>query len=214
MIDSYCIPRDMSSYFSATNYLATAPIVALDARGTGAHTALVMQFDVIAFAFDPNSLAQGPLYVVDPLPDSSKEAASYSTDYLALTAGGSLVGQGWDDTKNDFTVFAVPGILKFAPTNGGAAPSSAGKSAAVAIGSIFGVGAVLAAWVWYVGGVAVAGGILAGLPGVSHVIGLVKGGGSGYRMAGASAASAPKFSASSSSYGATSSPTAASYGNI
>ena len=117
MVDSFCIPRNMSSYFAATNYLATAPIVALDARGTGAHTALVMQFDVIAYAFDPNSLAQGPLFAVDPLPGTSKAAATYSTDYLALTAGGSLVGQSWDDTKNAYTVFAVPGILKFAATN-------------------------------------------------------------------------------------------------
>ena len=133
MLDYYCIPRDMNSYFANTNYLATAPIVAKDARGVGAHTALVAQFDIIIFAFDPMNLQQGPLYAVDPFQDAGKEAATISTDYLALSAGGSVICQGWDDTKNELTIFAIPGILKYAPTNGGTAPSSAGKTAATAI---------------------------------------------------------------------------------
>jgi hypothetical protein len=213
MLDSYCIPRDVSYFFASTNYLATAPVVAKDARGAGAHTALVAQFDIIVFAFDPMNLKRGPLFAVDPFQGSGKEAATISTDYLALTAGGSLVCQGWDDTKSESTIFAIPGILKFAPTNGGGGGASAGTKAAEAIGAVFGVGALIGVWVWWVGGVAVAGGILANLPGISSLVGLAKGGGGGGGFK-PTASSSSSSSGTASSYGATGSPNAAAYGSI
>ena len=215
MLDSYCIPRDMTSKIAAYNFLATAPVIAKDARGPGQHTALVAQFDVIVFALDPMNLKQGLIFAVDPLPDPSKEAATISTDFLALSTGGSLICQGWDDTKNEVTIFAIPGILQFSPTTGGGGSSPAANTAGVVAGSLVGVAMVAAAvWVWRVGGVGVAGGIVANLPGVSHVVGLVKGGGGGYKgTSGSQASKLVSFSQSSSdSYGA-SSPAAASFQN-
>ena len=201
VLDSYCVPRDVTSYFATTNYLATAPIVALNARGPGAHTAIVAQFDIIVFAFDALALAQGPLYAVDPFPDSKKEASTISTDYLAITKGGSIVCQGWDDTKNEYTVFAIPGFLRFAPTNGGGGggkASSAGKTAAVTIGILLGVGGAVGGFVWWAGGGAAALALIksavSGAGGGSSA-GASKGFGSAYNAVSSSGLSAASASA-------------------
>ena len=204
MLDYYCIPRDMSSYFDETNYLATSPIVAKDARGAGQHTALVAQFDIIVFAFDPMNLKQGPLYAVDPFQDSGKEAATISTDYLALTAGGSVVCQGWDDTHKQYTIFAIPGILVFPSTNGGGGGggASSGKTAAIAVSIVAVLAVGAGVWVWWVGGSAAALSILGSLPGVSTLLGKRGGayGGTGYAGVGGSGAGA---GAAAKGYGAT-----------
>jgi hypothetical protein len=165
LLDSYCIPRDLSGAFGVDNFLATAPIVALDARGTGAHTAIVAQFDLIIFAFDPNNLQQGPIYVANPL--KAGAADSVATDFLSMTQGGTLIVPAWDDTDKTWSVFAVPGVLKIAPTNGGGAVASTGLStgqkAGIAFGVIFAVAGVAA--FWYFGGVAKVSAAFSGMSG-------------------------------------------------
>lgn len=153
LLDSYCIPRDLSGAFGVDNFLATAPVVALDARGTGAHTAIVSQFDLMIFAFDPSNLKQGPLYVANPL--KAGAADSVATDFLSMTAGGTLIIPAWDDADKTWSVFAVPGVLAISPTNGGAVAStglSAGQKAGIAFGVLFSIAGVAA--FWYFGGVA------------------------------------------------------------
>lgn len=221
MLDSYCIPRDVSSFFYETNYLATSPIVAKDARGAGQHTVLVAQFDIIVFAFDPMNLEQGPLYAVDPFQDAGKEAATVSTDYLALTTGGTVIFQGWDDTKNEYTILAIPGILLFPPTlptptvlpsplpSPAPAPapaprgssSGAGVAAGATIGVLAGLGLAAGAGVWWVGGSAAA-------------LALLRGKGVGaYSGAGYTDGSSATFRATGSSGGGNG-LSAASYGSI
>ena len=225
VLDSYCVPRDVTSYFATTNYLATAPIVALNARGPGAHTAIVAQFDIIVFAFDALALAQGPLYAVDPFPDAKKEASTISTDYLAITKGGSIICQGWDDTKNEYTVFAIPGFLRYAPTNGGgggAAASSAGKTAAVTIGILLGLGGAVGGFVWWAGGGAAAlvlvkstlSGLMGGGGGGGVGAGASKGFGSAYNAVSSSGLSAASASAGSGAKAAFAAGGSGGYGSL
>jgi hypothetical protein len=157
VLDSYCIPRDSKGQFPDSNFLATAPIVALNARGTGAHTALVSAFDCLIYAFDPMDLKRGPLYVVNPLPAGDK--ASVASDFLSITSGGTLIIQAWDDTDNEFSMFAVPGVLdkSLAPNQGGSRGGlSAGAAAGVTITVLLLVGVGVGAFIVNSGGVAAA----------------------------------------------------------
>ena len=162
-VDWYCVPRDMTAAKFNINYLATSPLIAVNARGPGAHTAFVMQWDTVLFAFDPSNLKAGPLYVLDPLPNA--DDITVATDFLAMTAGGSLLWEGWDATANDATVLALPGalVVPVAPgPTGGKSSSTAGRDAGIAIGVILGLGAAAGGFVWYAGGMAAAGALVSG----------------------------------------------------
>ena len=190
LLDSYCVARDTAGVFGVDNFLATAPIVALDARGVGAHTAVVAQFDMVLLAFDPSNLAAGPLYAAAPLV-AAGAADSVASDFLSMTAGGTVLIPSWDDGDKAWSTFAVPGFLKLAPTNGPTAAASglsSGQKAGVAIGVILALGALGAFW-WF-GGVGKLRGALAGL----------SLGGSSY------SSGAPAYSSSSSSYARVSAP--------
>lgn len=191
LLDSYCVPRDPAGVYGVDNFLATAPIVALDARGVGAHTAIVSQFDMITLAFDPNNLAAGPLYAATPLPAGN--ADSVASDFLSMTAGGTLLIPAWNDDDADWSVYAVPGILKLAPSGGPTAATglSGGQKAGIAFGVIFAVGALGAFW-WF-GGVEKLRGALGGVS-----------------FGGSSAVGGAGFS-SSSSYSRVSAPSASPY---
>ena len=153
LLDSFCIVRDQAGVYGVDNFLATAPIVAIDARGPGQHTALVATFDMVIYAFDPNNLAAGPLYVINPLKAGASK--SVATDFMSMTSGGSLLISAWDDNDNTWAAFAVPGVLKIAPVPGPAAAASGlsgGAKAAIAI-VVIGLAAATGAFLWF-GGIA------------------------------------------------------------
>ncbi len=166
LLDSFCIARDPDGVYGVDNFLATAPIVALNARGPGQHTALVATFDMVIYAFDPNNLAAGPLYVYNPLAAGSNK--SVATDFMSMTSVGSLLISAWDDNDNKWAAFAVPGVLKPPPTPSqtptpsltpppAPAPTAAsglsgGGKAAIAI-VVIGLAAATGAFLWF-GGIA------------------------------------------------------------
>lgn len=200
LLDSFCVKRDMNNAFFETLYLASAPLVCLNARGTGKHTMAVAQFDGAIFAFDPMNLYLGPLYVADPL-TGDNDRMTISTDFLAMTQGGTLVFTGWDDQAGDSTVVGIPGFLAIPATpfvgsptpttypnpspgpSGNAntpAPSNAGKDAGIAIGVILGFAALAGVGVWYVGGIAPALALFTSPPSYSKMGGLGGGFGNAY----------------------------------
>jgi hypothetical protein len=166
LLDSFCIVRDPAGVYGVDNFLATAPIVAIDARGPGKHTALVATFDMVIYAFDPNNLAAGPLYVVNPL--KAFDSKSVATDFMSMTSGGSLLISAWDDNSNTWAAFAVPGVLNIAPliptptpnptpvppppASTAASGLSGGAKAAIAI-VVIGLAAATGAFLWF-GGIA------------------------------------------------------------
>ena len=181
LLDSFCIVRDPAGVYGVDNFLATAPIVAIDARGPGQHTALVATFDMVIYAFDPNNLAAGPLYVYNPLKAGASK--SVATDFMSMTSGGSLLISAWDDNDNTWAAFAVPGVLffpasptrtpspppptptrtrtrapattptpTFVPATTAAAGLSGGAQAAIAI-VVIGLAAATGAFLWF-GGIA------------------------------------------------------------
>jgi hypothetical protein len=123
----------------AVQHFAAAPIVAVDARGVGLHTILVAEFDFTVSAFDPSNLAAGPLYRINPLLPGT--AATVSCDYMAMTAGGSLVLNGWRDDTKMYTVIAIPNVLR-PPSSGGNSPSTP-KTSGLSPGAAAGVSIVV-----------------------------------------------------------------------
>ena len=207
LVDSFCIVRDPANAYGADNFLATAPIVALDARGAGQHTALVATFDMVIFAFDTNNLAAGPLYVINPL--AAGTSKSVATDFMSMTSGGSLLISAWDDNDNKWAAFAVPGVLKIPtypsltsspspplPVPTAASGLSGGAQAAISI-VVIGLAAAIGAFLWF-GGIAK---VQAAFSSYSRVGG----------RAGFSSSSA---GFSSSSYGKATAPTAGAYSSI
>ena len=161
LADWFCVKRDMTSAKRDSNYLATSPLIALNARGAGKHTLFVMQWDTVVLALDPSNLKGGLLYALDPLPN--QDEITIATDFLAMTARGTLLWEGWDSTQKDATILALPGVLNCPPGACGSAPggpgpsaNSAGRSAGIAIGVIGGLGVAIGGFVWWAGGVAAA----------------------------------------------------------
>ena len=212
LVDSFCIARDPANVYGADNFLATAPIVALDARGPGQHTALVATFDMVIFAFDPNNLAAGPLYVINPL--AAGTSKSVACDFMSMTSGGSLLIPAWDDNDSKWAAFAVPGVLKIptypsltsspspspTPTPSPLLPAptaasglSGGAQAAISI-VVIGLAAATGAFLWF-GGIAK---VQAAFSSYSRV-----GGSAGF--------SSSSAGFSSSSYGKATAPTAGAY---
>lgn len=126
-VDYYCIPRDTSSFYADFNYLASAPLVAKNARGFNKHTVYVALGDLTIYAFDPMNLASGPLFSV--LPTSSRKSggktlptgktATFASDFLAMDPSGTLLMTYWDDYvggESAFGVIAVPNINSFGPS--------------------------------------------------------------------------------------------------
>jgi hypothetical protein len=155
VLDTYCIPRDPNDFLSSTNFVATAPLVALNARGQGAHTVYVGQFDATIFAFDPYNLAQGPLYRARP--DRIKQEATIATDFLTMTSGGTLLFPVWEDDDGLYGVVAIPNINAIPPnmpTNNAPADDgiTPGASAAIAIISLGLVAAAIGFPVYRAGG--------------------------------------------------------------
>jgi len=95
VVDSYCIPRDPSSVIAADNFVSTGPLVAMNARGQGMHNVYVGLFDSTIVALDPYNLAGGILFQVGPTTVAVE--ATIATDYLSMTAGGTLVFPVWVD---------------------------------------------------------------------------------------------------------------------
>ena len=126
-LDYYCIPRDPSSFYATFNYLASAPLVAKNARGMNKHTVYVALGDLTIYAFDPMNLASGPLFSV--LPTSTRKSggkalptgktATFASDFLAMDPSGTLLMTYWDDYvggESTFGVIAVPNINSFGPS--------------------------------------------------------------------------------------------------
>lgn len=212
MIETYCIQRDPNGLFPITNFLATSPIVAMNARGQGAHTLVVGQYDCIFFAFDPYNLAAGPLYMADPLAPTDR--ATISSDFLSMTSGGTIIFQGWRDDTNTYAVIAIPGFLTLAP--GGGAPSagmSAGAKAGVAIGVLSAIGLAGAGFVYWAGGMSAALSML-GLSGFAKSLSYSGFGSSGVFSKAYTAVGSSSSSSSSSSSGATATFTSSGYGAV
>ena len=123
VLDSYCITRDSSIITSIDNYLASAPVLYINGNSASGNrqgsVAFVIAFDCIIYAFDPRALAAGPLYALNPLASGSSDTVA--TDYLAVSAGGSLLFSGWDDNDNEYSIWAVPGVTQ--PDNVSPTPS-------------------------------------------------------------------------------------------
>lgn len=136
VIDLYCFPQPTDGS-AAIQFLSTAPLIAWNARGTGAHTVFVGQFDFTVYALDPYNLAAGPLYVMNPMPAGDR--ATISADYLAMTPGGSLLIAGWRDDDQEYVIVAIPNALSapVSPARSGDG-LSAGANAAIAL-SVLGV---------------------------------------------------------------------------
>jgi len=209
VMDSYCVPRDPASPIAAENYIATAPLIALNARGQGQHNVYVALWDSTVVAFDPYNLAQGPIFRV--FPNSVKREATISSDFLSMTAGGSLLFPVWQDDDNRFGVVAIPGINRMAPTNGGAAAAasssglSSGGAAAVSLVVLGIVGAMVAFPVYRAGGINNAlekyAGVKGGVRSFSVPSGFssLLGGGASYKPVGFSSSAAGSSSSAASS---------------
>lgn len=222
VIDSYCIPRDPASSIAAYNYVATGPLVAMNARGQGMHNVYVGLFDSTIVALDPYNLAGGILF--QAVPNTILNEATIAADFLSMTAGGTLVYPVWNDDDNGrYSVIAIPGINNFipdppipsnnAPTTTGL---SSGGAAGVSITVLILVGAFIAFPVYKAGGINNAleryGGVKGGLSGVSFSVpssissffsGI--GGGQSYSSISSSSSSSrsmPATSSSLSGYGA------------
>lgn len=175
----------------AVQHFAAAPIVAVDARGPGLHTILVVEFDFTVSAFDPANLAAGPLYRTNPL--AAGTSGTVSCDYMLLTPGGSLVLNGWRDDLKEYTVIAIPNVLRPPSSGGGggSGKSSGGLSpeaaAGVAVAVIVVVLAAAVGGLYYTGR----------LPGVLKAVGLGRlacGSGGGYSSMGGSSSSSKSAS--------------------
>jgi hypothetical protein len=165
-------------------HFAAAPIVAVDARGRGLHTILVAEFDFTISAFNPANLAAGPLYRINPLlPGTS---GTVSCDYLALTPGGSLILNGWRDDLQQYTVIAIPNVLR-APGGGGGGGgggNSGTKSSGLSSGAAAGVAIAVI--------VVVVGGAVGGLYYTGHLSGVLRAVGLGRLAGGGSYSSVSK----------------------
>ncbi len=124
LTDWFCVKRDMSSAKRDMNYLATSPLIALNARGANKHTLFVMQYDTVVLVLDPSNLKGGLLYALDPLPN--QDQITIATDFLAMTARGTLLWEGWDSTVNDATILALPGVLNCPPGTCGTSSGGGG----------------------------------------------------------------------------------------
>ena len=119
-VDSYCIPRDETTFYAFFNYLATAPLVAKNARGFGKHTVYVALGDLTILGFDPMNLSSGPLFTVLPSSDRTSGGNSLPTgltstlpsDFLAMDPFGTLLMTYWDDYVGGGTAFGVIAVPK------------------------------------------------------------------------------------------------------
>jgi hypothetical protein len=83
---------------------ATAPLLAVDARGMGYHTLFVLTAKQgWLHAFDPLTLASGPLYVVQAVPGSAA-AFNVDTRFLTMTHAGHMA---LTYTRSGFTHVAL-----------------------------------------------------------------------------------------------------------
>lgn len=133
--DMYCLPRAKGNL----DFLATAPLMVLDARGPGLHTVFAADFNCTIYAFDPRALSAGPLYTFTPIPVD--EPATVVSDYLTMSDGGALLLSTWNDETAAFTILAVPNPTNPFPANA-PAPStgmSPGGAAALSLFLIAGV---------------------------------------------------------------------------
>ena len=165
----------------AVQHFASAPIVAIDARGPGLHTILIAEFDYSISAFDPANLAAGPLFRVNPMP--AGKTGTIACDYMTMTPGGSLVMTGWYEEVpglglTRYNAIAIPNILLTSPMPDLPAHSktpeglSPGAAAGIAVAVIVVVFASVIGGLYYTGR----------LPGVLSAIGLGRllGGGAQY----------------------------------
>lgn len=134
-VDHYCVARDANGRQAAANFLATAPVVAVNARGPGLHTVFVAQYDAIVLAFDPMNLQAGPLSVWDPTPATDRNGIALTSDYLTFTAGGSLIMVAWrkGTTDGQYVVTAIQGATGTPAGPGGPAGPGLGPGGAAAI---------------------------------------------------------------------------------
>lgn len=146
ILEYYCVARDTNGRSQATNFLATAPVVAIDSRGSGYHTAFVAQYDSIVLAFDPMNLAAGPLATLDPIP-AGGVGITITADYLTITNAGSIITVGWrvGTSDSEFMVQAIPLALSYVPKV--PTPAAPGLSPGAAAGVAITVLAVLGALV-------------------------------------------------------------------
>ncbi len=160
IVDIYCVPRDNSVPEAGANFIATAPLVAMNARGQGLHTAYVGQFDSTIYAFDPTNLAVGPIYTFSPA--TVVIQATMATDFLTMTAGGTLLFPVWEDDDGEYAVLALPNVNAIPPVptpTPTPAPAndtsglSPGGAAAVAISVLLLAGAFVAVPVYKAGSV-------------------------------------------------------------
>jgi hypothetical protein len=208
-LEHYCVPRDMFGRDAALNFLATAPVVYVNARGAGLHTAFVVQYDSIVLAFDPANLAAGTMYARDPIKPGDK--VTCSTDYLTVAHSGALLYVGWREgtTDSEFVVTAVRGVAALPtptplPASSTATPGGLSPAAAGSVSVFVLLGVAAGAFVYRSGGVSNAMD-KSGLSGFASKAQTFVTGGGKYQRVNPYASSAKTFS--SGSYGSTSSST-------
>ena len=147
-LDFYCIPRDETSFYANVNYLATAPIVARNARGFGLSSVYVAQADMTVLAFNPLNLTAGPLFSVRPTATRHGSVglspnATVAADYMAMTAAGTLVIPYWEYIEagqGGYGIVAIPNINSFVAPSPSPAPAPSGNSASGGAGGGVGPG--------------------------------------------------------------------------
>lgn len=206
-METWCLPRPANSL----SYIASSPLVALDARGKGAHTVFFLDFNANIYAMDAMNLGGGLLYSYNPIP--AGDPATLSSDYLTMCGGGTLVFPVWRDAPiNEFAAVAVQNVLS-APASSGPASGglSSGASAAIAI-TVLGMAGAGA--LYYKRG-----GTFASLPGDTisaattakdWVMSKVSGG-SSYKVVSAASTGSSSGFASSGGYGSVSASSSSSY---
>ena len=222
-VDSYCIPRDEASFYANVNYLATAPIVARDARGPGLHSVYVAQADMVVLAFDPLNLKAGELFRVKGVSKRNGNNggvnlavnATVASDYMSMTGAGTLLIPYWENAeagKDGYGVVAIPNINAFvapspSPTPAPAA-STAGASTPLSPGGAAGISITVLLLVAAGAFVAVSGGVAPAMQRVGLAPG--PGGARATFLGGSSGAGKYSFVGGAGSYGSVGSASGAS----